>query len=320
MVKYIVKRLIIMIPTLLCVAILIFTLMFFVPGDVAAMTLGASATQEELDAFNAAYGLDQPYLVRLSSFLYNMVFHLDFGNSYSYGTPVLTDLLARFPYTLLIAIISVVISVIIGIPLGVSCAVKANTSFDRISMVLSLVFASIPGFWLALMAIQLFSVRLGLLPSYGFDSWQCYVLPCCSNALAAVASLARQTRASMLEVIRADYVTTARAKGIRQLRVLYHHALPNGLIPIITSVGTRFSGMLGGTIIIETIYSIPGLGSYMTTAINKRDFPGVQGSIVFIAFAQCIMMIVIDVVYAMVDPRIKAQYAGKGKAKKGGKD
>ena len=318
MIKYIAKRLIIMIPTLLCVAILIFTLMFFVPGDVAAMTLGSSATSEELAAFNAAYGLDQPYMVRLSNFLYNMVFHLDFGSSYSYGTPVLNDLLSRFPFTLLIAIISVTLSVFIGIPLGVSCAVKANTGFDRISMVLSLVFASIPGFWLALMAIQLLSVRLGWLPSFGFDSWQCYVLPCCSNALAAVAALARQTRASLLEVIRADYVTTARAKGIRQLRVLYHHALPNGLIPIITSVGTRFSGMLGGTIIIETIYSIPGLGSYMTTAINKRDFPAVQGSIVFIAFAQCVMMLLIDIVYAMVDPRIRAQYAGKGK-KKGGK-
>lgn len=318
MIKYIGKRLLLMIPTLLCVAILIFTLMYFVPGDVAIMTLGSSANQAEIDAFNAAYGLDQPYIVRLSDFLFNMVFHFDFGNSYSYGTPVLGDLLARFPYTLLIAIISVTLSVIIGIPLGVSCAVKANTTFDRISMVLSLVFASIPGFWLALMAIQLFSVKLGILPSFGFDSWQCYVLPCCSNALAAVAALARQTRASMLEVIRADYVTTARAKGIKQLRVLYQHALPNGLIPIITSVGTRFSGMLGGTIIIETIYSIPGLGSYMTTAINKRDYPGVQGSIVFIAFAQCIMMIIIDLVYAMADPRIKAQYTG-GKKKKGGK-
>lgn len=318
MIKYIGKRFLIMIPTLMCVAVLIFTLMYFVPGDVAVMTLGAGATQSEIDAFNAAYGLDQPYIVRLSDFLYNMVFHLDFGNSYSYGTPVLSDLLARFPYTLLIAIVSVTLSVIIGIPLGVSCAVNANTAFDRISMVLSLVFASIPGFWLALMAIQLFSVKLGLLPSFGFDSWQCYVLPCCSNALAAVAALARQTRASMLEVIRADYVTTARAKGIKQMRVLYQHALPNGLIPIITSVGTRFSGMLGGTIIIETIYSIPGLGSYMTTAINKRDYPGVQGSIVFIAFAQCVMMIVIDIVYALADPRIKAQYAGS-KKKKGGK-
>lgn len=318
MIKYVGKRLLLMIPTLLCVAVLIFTLMYFVPGDVAVMTLGSSASQAEIDAFNAAYGLDQPYIVRLSDFLFNMVFHFDFGNSYSYGTPVLSDLLARFPYTLLIAIVSVTLSVIIGIPLGVSCAVKANTAFDRISMVLSLVFASIPGFWLALMAIQLFSVKLGWLPSFGFDSWQCYVLPCCSNALAAVAALARQTRASMLEVIRADYVTTARAKGIKQMRVLYHHALPNGLIPIITSVGSRFSAMLGGTIIIETIYSIPGLGSYMTTAINKRDYPGVQGSIVFIAFAQCVMMIVIDLIYAMADPRIKAQYAGS-KKKKGGK-
>ena len=321
MLKYTLKRLLLIIPTLLCVAILIFTLMYFIPGDVATLMLGTSATQEELDAFRAVYGLDQSYLTRLSTFLYNMVFHLDFGNSYSYGTSVMADLLSRFPYTVLIATISIIISVIIGIPLGVSCAVRANTVFDRISMVLSLVFASIPGFWLALMLIQLFSVKLGILPAFGFDSWKCYVLPCTANAMAAVANLARQTRASMLEVIRADYVTTAKAKGIANLRVLYHHALPNGLIPIITTVGTRFSALLGGTIVIETIYSIPGLGTYMTTAINKRDYPAVQGSIVFIAFVQCLMMLLVDLVYAMVDPRIRAQYAGEkkkaGKEKKG---
>ena len=321
MLKYTLKRLLLIIPTLLCVAILIFTLMYFIPGDVATLMLGTSATQEELDAFRAVYGLDQSYLTRISTFLYDMVFHLDFGNSYSYGTSVMADLLSRFPYTVLIATISIIISVIIGIPLGVSCAVRANTVFDRASMVLSLVFASIPGFWLALMLIQLFSVKLGILPAFGFDSWQCYVLPCTANAMAAVATLARQTRASMLEVIRADYVTTARAKGIANLRVLYHHALPNGLIPIITTVGTRFSALLGGTIVIETIYSIPGLGTYMTTAINKRDYPAVQGSIVFIAFVQCLMMLLVDLVYAMVDPRIRAQYAGNkkksGKEKKG---
>lgn len=157
---------------------------------------------------------------------YNMVFHLDFGNSYSYGTSVMGDLLSRFPYTVLIALISVILSVIVGIPLGVSCAVRANTIYDRLSMVLSLVFASIPGFWLALMLIQLLSVKLGILPAFGFESWNCYILPCTANAMAAVAMLARQTRASMLEVIRADYVTTARAKGIANLRVLYRHALP----------------------------------------------------------------------------------------------
>ncbi len=315
MLKYTLKRLLLIIPTLLAVAVLIFTLMYFIPGDVAKMTLGTTATPEELAAFRAAYGLDQPFFTRLANFLYNMVFHLDFGKSYSYGTSVLGDLLARFPYTVLIALISVVISVIIGIPLGVSCAVNANTAFDRISMVLSLVFASIPGFWLALLLIQLFAVQWGILPSYGFEHWNNYVLPCFANAMAAVATLARQTRASMLEVIRADYVTTARAKGIQPHRVLYHHALPNGLIPIITTVGTRFSGMLGGTIIIETIYSIPGLGSYMTTAINKRDYPAVQGSIVFVAFVQCLMMLVIDRIYALVDPRIRAQYAGRIKRK-----
>ncbi|MCC8064967.1 MAG: ABC transporter permease [Clostridiales bacterium] len=316
MIKYILKRLVVLIPVLLCVAILIFTLMFFIPGDVAVLTLGSSATQAEIDAFNQAYGLDQPYLTRLGSFLYNMVFHLDFGNSYTYGTSVMSDILARFPYTVLIAFVSTIISTVIGIPLGVSCAVHANKLFDRISMVITLLFNSIPGFWLALLLIQFFAVKLQILPSYGFETWQCYVLPCVANAMASVAALARQTRASMLEVIRSDYVTTARAKGLKSMRVLYHHALPNGLIPVVTAVGSHFSALLGGAIIIETIYSIPGLGTYMTTAINKRDYPSVQGSIVFIALVQSIMIIVIDVIYAMVDPRIKDQYSGGKKKKK----
>ncbi len=308
MVRYVIKRLLIMIPTLLCVAILIFVLMNFVPGDPAELALGQEATEAEIQAYRDALGLNEPYLVRLFNYLWNMVTKFDFGLSYTYGTPVVNDLLARFPYTLLVAVICVILSTIIGIPLGVSQALNAGGIYDTVSMVLTLVFVSIPGFWLAQLLIIQFTLKWPILPSYGFETWDCYVLPCVANAMSGVAGLARQTRSSMLEVIRADYVTTARAKGLRRSRVTWHHALPNGLIPIITAIGSRFSGMMGGTLIMETIYSIPGLGSYMMKSINSRDYPAVQGAIVFVAALHALVILIVDVVYAFVDPRIRAQY------------
>ena len=308
MIKYVMKRLLIMIPTLLCVAILIFTLMNFVPGDPAQIALGTDATEEEIQIYREVLGLNDPFFVRMFNYLFNMITKFDFGNSYTYGTPVVADLLDRFPYTLLVAVICVILSTIIGVPLGISQALTAGGVYDTITMVLSLVFVSIPGFWLAQLLIIQFTLKWPILPSFGFETWDCYVLPCIANAMGGVAGLARQTRSSMLEVIRADYVTTARAKGLKRSRVTWHHALPNGLIPIITSVGSRFSGMLGGTMIMETIYSIPGLGTYMMKSINGRDYPGVQGAIVFVATLHAVMILIIDIVYAFVDPRIRAQY------------
>ena len=308
MIKYVIKRLLIMIPTLLCVAVLIFVLMNFIPGDPAELALGQEATEEEIQAYREVLGLNDPYFERLVKYIWNILTKFDFGLSYTYGTPVLPDLLDRFPYTLLVAIICCVMSAVIGIPLGVSQALKAGGIYDNVTMVLSLVFVSMPGFWLAQMLIVQFSLNWPILPSYGFETWDCYVLPCVANAMGGVAGLARQTRSSMLEVIRADYVTTARAKGLKRNRVTWHHALPNGLIPIITAVGSRFNGMMGGTLIMETIYSIPGLGSYMMKSINGRDYPAVQGAIVFVAALHAIVILIIDIIYAFADPRIRAQY------------
>ena len=314
MARYVIKRLLIMIPTLLLVAILVFTLMSFIPGDPAALALGAEATEAEIQAYRDMLGLNDPFFERLGKYLWNMCTKFDFGLSYTYGTPVVTDLMARFPYTLLVAIICTVLSTVIGIPLGVSEALNAGGVYDTITMVLTLIFVSIPGFWLAQLLIIQFTLKWPILPSYGFERPANYVLPCIANAMGGVAGLARQTRSSMLEVIRSDYVTTARAKGLHRSRVTWHHALPNGLIPIITSVGARFSGMLGGTIIMETIYSIPGLGSYMMNSINSRDYPAVQGSIVFTAALHMVMILIVDIIYGFVDPRIRAQYV---RSKKG---
>ncbi len=315
MIKYVLRRILLMIPILVGVAILIFLLMYFVPGDSATIILGSSATQVQIEELRETMGLNKPFIVQLGNYLSDIFLHFDFGTSYVYGTNVLTDLLVRFPRTLLIAALSIMLSVVIGVPLGINAAVHANTFRDRFSMIVSLIGVSMPGFWLALMLVLLFSLQLGWLPPYGIGGIQYYILPCVANALAGVAGMARQTRACMLEVIRADYITTARAKGVEEKKVLYGHALPNALIPIITVIGTRFGILMGGTLVIETIFSIPGIGTYMLKSINARDYSAVRGSIIFVAFAFSAIILLVDIVYAFIDPRIRAQYVGKKRRK-----
>jgi peptide/nickel transport system permease protein len=304
-----------MIPIFVGVAILIFTLMFFVPGDPVEIILGSAATQAQVESVREQLGLNQPYIVRLGYFLGNLFFHGSFGNSYIHGTNVGTELLARFPRTLTLAAFSILLSMSIGIPLGIRAATHANKAEDRISMFVSMIGVSMPNFWLALMLVLLFSLKLGWLPSSGDKGWEYYVLPIVANALGGIAGIARLTRSSMLEVIRADYVTTARAKGVAEHDVVYQHALPNALIPIITICGGRFGGQLGGTMVIETVFAIPGIGAYLINSINNRDYNAVQGSVLYIAFTFSIVMLLVDVIYAFVDPRIKAQYEGQHKKK-----
>ena len=314
MIRYILQRLLIMIPILLAVAVLIFTLMYFVPGDPASIALGGSiATQADIDAARELMGLNRPYIVRLGEYLENLVFHFDFGKSLTYGSPVGKELMRRFPNTLAIALASILFAVIIGVPVGVRAAVKANTVEDRLSMFFSLLGDSLPAFWLALLLVLLFALKLGWLPSSGSRNWRYFILPSLANSIGGVAGIARQTRSSMLEVIRSDFVTTARSKGLSETAVIYGHALPTALIPIITICGTRFGHMLGGTMIIETVFSIPGIGSYMIDGINSRDYNVVQGSIIYIALTFGIIMLITDIIYAYVDPRIKAQYAREKK-------
>ncbi len=312
MIRYIGKRLLTMIPILLVVAILIFCLMDFVPGDPVQIMMGDSATPAQIEEARERLGLNDPFVVRLGRYLWDLL-HLDFGKSYIFGMAVGPELLSRFPRTLTLALLCVGASVVIGVPIGISCAMNANKPIDRIWMFLTLLGNSMPGFWLALMLVILVSLKWGLLPSNGIGSWEYYVLPVIANSLGSFASIARQTRSSMLEVIRSDYVVTARSKGLPERDVIWKHALPNALIPIITICGSRFGHMLGGTTIIESVFSIPGIGLYMIDGINSRDYPVVQGSIIYIAFTFSVMMLVTDLVYAFVDPRIKAQYVREKK-------
>lgn len=319
--RYVLKRILLMIPILLGVAILIFTMMYFCPGDPCEIILGASATEVQVEALREQLGLNDPYIVRLFNFLKEILVNRSFGNSYIQGTSVAAELMKRFPKTLTLAAGSILLSTLIGIPLGISAAIHANGPGDRISMFISMIGVSMPNFWLALMLVLLFALKLHWLPSSGDKGWRYYILPIAANALGGIAGIARLTRSSMLEVIRADYVTTARAKGVAERNVIWHHALPNALIPIITICGGRFGGQLGGTVVIETVFGIAGIGSYMIDGINNRDYTAVQGSVLYIAFTFSVVMLLVDLIYAYVDPRIKAQYEGQSKKtlEKGGK-
>lgn len=272
MIRYIGKRLLQMIPILLTVAILIFTLMYFVPGDPVQIMLGDTATPEQIAAARASFGLDKPYLVRLWNYLVGII-HLDFGTSYIQGSSVAQELFLRFPRTLTLASLSILFTIVVGIPIGIQCAIHANKLSDKVWMFLTMLGNSMPGFWLALLLVILFSVKLGWLPSNGTGGLKYYILPVIANSIGSLADIARQTRSSMLEVIRSDYVVTARSKGLLEKDVIWKHALPNALIPIITVCGSRFGFMLGGTVIIESVFSIPGIGMYMVNGINSRDYP-----------------------------------------------
>lgn len=319
--KYLVKRILWLIPVVLGVAVLIFTVMYFVPGDPARIILGGSALQEEVDALRIQMGLDDPYIVRLGRFLYDTFFQLNLGESYINHVSVSSALMERFPRTLLIAIISCILQVIIGIPTGVTAAVHHNRWQDRVCVVVAMIGISIPGFWLAQMMILLFSHQLGWLPAFGISGWTSFIMPCFCSALMGIANTCRFTRTYMLEQIRSDYVVTARAKGMSERVIRYQHALPNTMIPLITGIGSTFGSALGGTIIIENVFSIPGIGQYMVNAIGNRDYPVVQGSVVFLAILFSLIMLLVDLAYAFIDPRIKAQYVESGKRikKKGAK-
>lgn len=316
--RYIIKRLLMLIPVVLGVTILIFTIMYFVPGDPVSIMLGSNATPQEIEMAREQLGLNDGFFVRLWDYIVGVFTRFDFGTSFRYGSKVTFDLLERFPHTLTLAVCSMVIAIALGIPLGVVAATHQDSLVDRASMIIAMFGVSIPAFWLALMLVQLFSLKLGWLPSYGIGGIKYYILPAISNSFAGLAGIARQTRSSVLECIRADYVTTAKSKGISERRVLMNHILPNSLIPIVTYAGSRFSMMLGGAIVIENVFSIPGIGTYMVQAINYRDYGAVQGSVIFTSIVFGLIMLIVDIIYAYIDPRIKAQYEGRRKERKNG--
>lgn len=315
MLRYILKRLLLMLPVLIGVTIMIFTIMYFTPGDPASNILGSNATPEQIEAKKEELGLNDSYVVRLGNYMKDVFFHFDFGRSYINGRSVSEDILSRYPATFTVAFLSIALALCIGIPLGVIAATHQNKAGDYVAMLISLFGVSMPNFWVGLMLVILFALNLGWLPGTGIGAPKYYILPCIACSLNGIASLARQTRSSMLEVIRADYIVTARSKGQTEHKVIYRHALTNALIPVVTSAAGAFGSLLGGALVIETVFAIPGLGTYMVSAINNRDYPAIQGSVFFVALTFSLVMLLVDLIYAFIDPRIKAQYQGKVRIK-----
>ena len=312
MVRYVIKRLLMTLLVVVIASIVIFTLVYFVPGDPASVLLG-NVSEEELLYKRQELGLEDPYFVQLGKFLYNAFFRFDLGVSWVRGVDVVEGLVQRLPYTLIMGVVMVLLSTVIGIPLGVIAAIHQNKWQDRLTMAVAMFCISVPDFWLALMMIRIFSLTLGWLPSFGAEGLSSYILPVIAGAINGIGVLARQTRSSMLEVIRSDFITTARAKGLKESVVVYKHMLKNALIPVITVIGTSLSKAVAGIVIIEQIFSLPGVGTYLTGGITTRDYPIIRGCVIILAVFNAILMLFVDLGYAFVDPRIKAQYAGQRK-------
>lgn len=307
--KYVLRRLLAIIPSLLGVVVMVFMIMELSPADPASIILGTGATQEAIDQLNHELGYDRPAAERLLRYLVNVFTKFDFGNSYRTRRPVLESVLKCIPVSVRVAFNAIVFAAGIGIPIGVLSAVKQYSLLDTVPTVIALFLAALPGFWLGMMLLYVFSLKLGLFPSYGIAGWKSFVLPTVSLGLPYAAHELRFTRSSMLETIRQDYVRTARAKGAGERRVIWVHALKNALLPVITVTGGTFSAMLGGAVVTETLYSIPGLGSLIVTSIKIKDMPTVMGGTLVLATMCAIVLLAVDLLYAFVDPRIKARYS-----------
>ena len=309
MLKYIIKRLLAMIPVVIGITLLVFLIMQLAPGDAVRQILGDSATEEAIQAKKEELGLLDPLPVQYGRYMIRLV-QGDMGTSYVNNRPVSDEVFSRLPATLKLALVSAVVSIILAIPLGILAAIKQNTLFDHASMVVSLIGISMPAFWLALMLMLLFSVNLGWFPVQGAnDGWRSYVLPAIAIGFMNMAAIARTTRSSMLDCLNQDYIRTAKAKGVAHGDVINKHALKNALLPVITVVGMNVGSQMGGSVLTETVFSYPGLGVMLMNGIKQTDTPTILGCLVVMALCIGICNLLVDVLFAFIDPRIKSQYS-----------
>lgn len=310
MLRYIIKRLLMLIPVLLGIAFIIFSIMNLTPGDPARMILGEEATKEQIELKREELGLDKPFLVRYVNYVANAC-RGNFGNSYRNGKPVVNEIADRFPTTFRIAFLGILIAVCVGLPIGIVSACKQYSILDTISTAGAMLLTAMPGFFVGMLLILLFNIRLKLLPATGIETWKHYLMPSLAVASVTMAGFIRMTRSTMLEVIRQDYVRTARAKGATEQRVIFRHCLRNALLPVITVIGMNFAAQLGGTVMIEQVFAIPGLGTHMVTALRQKDIPVVMGCVIFVALVAGIANLIVDILYTYIDPRVKTMYAKK---------
>jgi peptide/nickel transport system permease protein len=304
MYRYILKRFLMMIPVILGITFIIFTILELTPGDPGTIILGPLATPEEINALNEQLGYNRPFIIRYVDYLLNAV-KGDFGRSYITRLPVFAEVLSRFPVTLKLTSYSIILTVIVSIPIGILAAVKQYSIIDGTSMLLAMFLSSVPVFWLGLMLILIFSLKLGLFPSIGNDSFRHFVLPTITTAAATIAIITRMTRTTMLEILRQDYIRTARAKGANSMRIIWKHAIRNCLIPVVTLLGINFGLLLGGTVLVETVFGMSGVGTLLVGAIRQKDIPVVLGSVTFLAICFSLINLIVDISYGYIDPRIK---------------
>ena len=310
MLKYIGKRLLMLIPVILVTSFLIFWAMSLTGGDPARQIAGDRATEAEVEAIREEMGLNDPFMVRYGRYMKGMLTG-DMGKSYVTNKDVFQTFMEKLPNTLMLGGAAVLIAIIVSLPLGIYTAIHQNTWKDTAGMVFALFGTSMPNFWLGLMLIILFSLKLHWLPSGGKSGFASLILPALTVGFGLAALITRTTRSSMLDVIRQDYMTTARAKGCSEKRVIFRHGLKNALIPIITAIGLQMSLVITGSVLAETVFSWPGIGRLVYDSISKRDTPMVTGSIIMCSVLMCIINLIVDLIYAFFDPRIKAQYSKK---------
>lgn len=305
--KYIIRRLFLMIPVVIGVTLLIFLLQAFTPGDPAKLALGSDSTEEERQQWREERDLNDPILVQYGKYMWG-VLRGDFGISYRSPKNITTTIFERWPTTFLVAILSVSISAFIGVGLGIMAALHRNSWMDSAARFLGMLGVSMPNFWFALLMIMFFSLELKWFPVSGFYGPEYWILPMGTVGILGSCGLMRLTRSAVLDSLSADYIRTARSKGQKESKIITHHVLRNALIPIVTSIGGHFAGALGGTIIIEQIFAIPGLGQLMVNAIYQRDYPLIRGSVLLVAVTASVVNLLIDLVYAWIDPRVMATF------------
>lgn len=305
--KYILKRILILIPTIIGVSFVVFSLLYLSPGDAALASAGPNAPKETVEILRNKMGLNDPFLIQYGRFLKNLIFHFYLGTSYQSKTPVIEKILRVFPNTLKLAGVSLIFAIISGIILGIIAGINKNNIIDSLISFAGMIGLAMPIFWSGLLLIIIFSSKLKLLPASGFSSWRHMILPVLALGLQTSSSIMRMTRSSMIEVLDKDYIRTARAKGLKKSRIIFIHALKNAMIPIITTIGLQAGGLLGGSILTETVFSISGIGRLMVDSVKTRDYPVILGGVMFIALLYSIISIIVDILYGFLNPKIKME-------------
>ena len=307
MLKYILKRLLLIIPVVIGITLFIYLLLDIGMGDPTALILGPDASAEQVAALRAELGLDKSVFVRYFNYMYNAI-QGDLGNSWYNSRPVIDEFLLRLPNTLALAFSALGITIVVGLTFGTLAAVRQNRPIDGITLIFALLFASMPSFWFGLILQIIVGLELQWRPPMGSGTFKHMILPATTLALGTIASQVRMTRSSILDVVNMNYIRTARAKGAGEFRVVFRHVIRNALMPVVTNWGLTFATAFGGTIISETVFSVPGISTFLINAVKVRDIPIVMGTVIIVSVIVALINLIIDIIYAFIDPRVKAGY------------